>query len=460
MKNIIRTVLAGAALLVAVSCSDKFFVQYPSNTIAGVNNYLSDEDFDQNVKCCYLKTKTQMGFFLNELAFRSDECGLDMMAVSVQDRYDIDHFQEVSSNGILKDVWNAWYNGIYRCNDVLDHMEGRELPNGNKYRGETLFLRSWWYFNLYRVFGCVPITTKVVKHEEAKTIARCSEEQMYDLLTGDLTEAAALLPETRSSEKARVTKIAAQTLLAKVYLTFGDYPKAQVVLEDAMTDGAFGMMATTAEAFNVANKMNKEIIFAIYYDKTSDNGHGYWYSASTAVLKDIENPKMQFKGIYESGDNRLDLIGKYTRITNNLYAMNKWMDKYDEVYKKSVGNDFPVLRYPDILLMYAEALGEQDRIAEALPYLNRTRTRAGLAGLTSAEVPDKETFIRELANERGREFALEGHRWFDLVRLGLAVDYFKNLGYTLDSHNLLFPIPKDQIEIVNDNNILWQNPGF
>ena len=227
-----------------------------------------------------------------------------------------------------------------------------------------------------------------------------------------------------------------------------------------MTDGAFGMMATTAEAFNVANKMNKEIIFAIYYDKTSDNGHGYWYSASTAVLKDIENPKMQFKGIYESGDNRLDLIGKYTRITNNLYAMNKWMDKYDEVYKKSVGNDFPVLRYPDILLMYAEALGEQDRIAEALPYLNRTRTRAGLAGLTSAEVPDKETFIRELANERGREFALEGHRWFDLVRLGLAVDYFKNLGYTLDSHNLLFPIPKDQIEIVNDNNILWQNPGF
>ena len=78
-----------------------------------------------------------------------------------------------------------------------------------------------------------------------------------------------------------------------------------------------------------------------------------------AVLKDIENPKMQFKEIYESGDNRLDLIGKYTRITNNLYAMNKWMDKYDEVYKKSVGNDFPVLRYPDILLMYAEALGRQ-----------------------------------------------------------------------------------------------------
>ena len=68
--------------------------------------------------------------------------------------------------------------------------------------------------------------------------------------------------------------------------------------------------------------------------------------------------------------------------------------------------------------------------------------------------------FRELAAERGREFALEGHRWFDLVRLGLAVDYFREMGYSLDSHNLIFPIPQNQIEIVNNPSILWQNPGF
>ena len=460
MKKIIRTVFIGAALLGAVSCSDKFFEQYPANTITEGNHYQTDDDFDQAVKCCYLKIKTQMGFFLNELAFRSDECGLEAMAVSTQDRYDLDHFQEASNNGILTDVWNAWYNGVYRCNDILDHMEGKELANGDKYRGEVLFLRAWWYFNLYRVFGGVPVTTKVVSPAEAKTIARCSDEQMYDRLTEDLTAAVELLPEKRSAEKARVTKIAAQGLLAKVYLTFGKYEEAQAILDKALEDTNFGMMPTTGDAFSVTNKMNKEILFAIYYNKATDNGHGFWYSAKTSVLADIENPKAQFKGIYTDTDNRLPLINSYTKISNTVFAMNKWYDEYDATYTTIVGNDFPILRYADLYLMYAEALGQQGKIADALPYLNKTRTRAGLSELTSAEISSKSAFIQALADERGKEFALEGQRWFDLVRLGLAVDYFKSLGYTLDSHNLLFPIPQNQIEIVNNESILWQNPGF
>ena len=84
----------------------------------------------------------------------------------------------------------------------------------------------------------------------------------------------------------------------------------------------------------------------------------------------------------------------------------------------------------------------------------------GLDELTTDEVKSLAEFRRELAAERGREFALEGHRWFDLVRLGLAVDYFREMGYSLDSHNLIFPIPQNQIEIVNNPSILWQNPGF
>ena len=87
-------------------------------------------------------------------------------------------------------------------------------------------------------------------------------------------------------------------------------------------------------------------------------------------------------------------------------------------------------------------------------------TRAGLPALSAAEVSGKEAFIKELADERGREFALEGQRWYDLVRLGLAVSFFKDMGYTIDAHQLIFPIPQDQIQIVNDKSILWQNPGY
>lgn len=460
MKTIIKIALTGTLLLSLASCSDSFFEQYPSNNVTEGNFYKTDEDFNQGIYACYDKMKTQMAFYLNELAYRSDECYLESMAVSTQDRYDIDRFQEKSNNGILKNIWNAWYNGIYRCNDVLGHMAGKTLVNGDKYRGEALFLRSWWYFSLYRVFGGVPVTTTVVSPADAKNIARCSDEDMYNRLTEDLTEAIALLPVKRSKEVARVTKIAAQALLAKVYLTFGKYPEAQKVLEDAMTDTGYGLMATTAQVFDVSNKMNKEIIFALYYNKTNDHGHGYWYSTNTNVLADVRNPTPEFKAIYSADDNRLNLINTYTKITNSLYAMTKWMDTYDAQFTQQVGNDFPLLRYADVVLMYAEALGQQGNISGALTYLNKTRKRAGLTELTEAEVSDKKAFIQELADERGREFALEGQRWFDLVRLDLAVDFFKARGYSVDSHNLLFPIPQDQIEIVNDKSILWQNPGF
>lgn len=460
MKTIIKIALTGTLFLSLASCSDSFFEQYPSNNVTEGNFYKTDEDFNQGIYACYDKMKTQMAFYLNELAYRSDECYLESMAVSTQDRYDIDRFQEKSNNGIMKNIWNAWYNGIYRCNDVLGHMAGKTLVNGDKYRGEALFLRSWWYFSLYRVFGGVPVTTTVVSPADAKNIARCSDEDMYNRLTEDLTEAIALLPEKRSKEVARVTKIAAQALLAKVYLTFGKYPEAQKVLEDAMTDTGYGLMATTAQVFDISNKMNKEIIFALYYNKTNDHGHGYWYSTNTNVLADVRNPTPEFKAIYSAEDNRLNLINTYTKITNSLYAMTKWMDTYDAQFTQQVGNDFPLLRYADVVLMYAEALGQQGNISGALTYLNKTRKRAGLAELTEAEVADKKAFIQELADERGREFALEGQRWFDLVRLDLAVDFFKARGYSVDSHNLLFPIPQDQIEIVNDKSILWQNPGF
>ena len=114
-----------------------------------------------------------------------------------------------------------------------------------------------------------------------------------------------------------------------------------------------------------------------------------------------------------------------------------------------------------VVLMYAEALAESGgSLDDALVWLNKTRVRAGLDELTTDEVKSLAEFRRELADERGREFALEGHRWFDLVRLGLAVDYFRGLGYSLDAHNLIFPIPQSQIEIVNNPSILWQNPGF
>lgn len=454
-------IAAGCGLMLSTaSCSQDFLEQYPSNSITEGNFYQNDNDFDQAVRGCYAQVKSNISFHRDELTYRGDESKQTAMAVSTQDRYDIDHFQPIANNGIVSDLWKKSYNGIYRCNDVLVHLNGRsDIQNAGLYRGECLFLRAWHYFTLYRVFGVVPVTKTVVAPADAKNIARCTEADMYNMLVEDLTEAAANLPATPGSEKARVTSMAAQTLLAKVYLTFGKKTEAAQVLEKAMTNKYYGLETSTGRVFDTGNKMNKEIIFAIYYNKTNDSGHGYWFSTSTNVEADIVNPTMEFKAIYDrNADNRIGLITNYTKV-GNLYVMQKWFDTYDAIYTTVVGNDFPHLRYADVVLMYAEAVAPTD-MTTALKYLNMTRERAGLPNLTSEDVPDMKTFTNELAMERGREFALEGQRWFDLVRLGLAVEYFTGLGYNIDTNDLLFPLPQDQLEIVNNPNILWQNPGY
>ena len=452
----------GLLVLGLGSCGESFFEQYPSNNITEGNFYKTDDDFNQGVVACYAKLKTQMSFHLTEIGYRGDENVLESMAVSTQNRYDIDHFAETANNGILNDIWNAWYNGIYRCNDVLDHMTGAKIANYDKYRGECLFLRSWWYFNLYRVFGVVPITRTVVTPAAAKLIPRCTEEEMYTLLTEDLAEAARLLPPTPGPEKARVANIAAYTLLAKVYLTFGKPGEAKTALEEAMKNTSYGLESTTKKVFDVGNKMNREIIFALYYNKANDTGHGYWYSTTKPEEAQLTQPAPVFRALYDARDNRLPLISEYTEDKKGTYLLNKWFDNRNDALKGNVvENDFPHLHYADVVLMYAEALAESGgSLDDALVWLNKTRVRAGLDELTTDEVKSLAEFRRELADERGREFALEGHRWFDLVRLGLAVDYFRGLGYSLDAHNLIFPIPQSQIEIVNNPSILWQNPGF
>ena len=451
--------LAAGLQLTVSSCGDSFFEQYPSNSVTKGNYYQTDNDFNQGVRGCYHRVKSGLSFHLNELAYRSDESQLLAMAVSTQDRYDFDHFSPRSNNGLLSTLWSNTYNGIYRCNDVLMALDGRsDIANADRYRGELLFIRAWHYFTLYRVFGVVPLTTTVVAPADAKGIARCSQDEMYARLTEDLTEAASLLPDKPDGEKARVTSMAALTLLAKVYLTFGKNAEARQTLDKAMTNTNFGLETTTGRVFDTGNKMNKEIIFALYYNKATDSGHGYWFGTSTNVESEITSPCREFKSIYDNSDNRYGLLVNYTKV-GNTFVMQKWYDTYDATYTTVVGNDFPHLRYADVVLMYAEAVAPTD-LSTALTYLNMTRTRAGIPALTSTDVPDQETFVKELANERGREFALEGQRWFDLVRLGLAVNYFCQLGYSIDDTDLLFPIPNDQIEIVNNPEILWQNPGY
>ena len=464
MKKI-RIFGAVIALFGLGSCGESFFDLTPNYEVAVDDIYETAGDFDIAVVGCYAKFQTQVNYYTELCEYRSDNLYLDAPTTGTQDRYDIDQFRDNASNGILEDAWANFDNAVYRCNMVLDRIDGADFDERLKaqYKGEAMFLRAYTYFMKYRLWGCVPTTRRVVTVEEALRIGRSSEEEMFDLIAGDLQEIVdqAMLPESYDGADAgRATLGAARTLLGKVYLTFKRPQQAADVLKEVI--GKYALLEDVADVFDVNNKMNGEVIFAIRFNKTVvDEGHGAWFSISNLTDNSGQSPVL--KSLYGEDDARRALI-EYQKVPDvQLYLMKKFFDTRDATTLQ-YGNDQILLRYADVLLLYAEALNEvgYDGSAgsPALEALNAVHTRAGLDPLNITDLPDQDSFRRAVCLERQKEFPYEGQRWFDLVRMGYAKEAMAAEGHTIQDYQLLYPIPNTELERINDTSLLWQNPGY
>lgn len=459
----IKYLIIAALGLTVSSCSDSFFELLPNDEVTTDLVYQSESDFEIAVNGCYAKLQTQMSFYTEMCEYRSDNIGLNAPTSGTQDRYDIDQFQEVASNGIISDCWANFNNGVYRCNLVLDKIDGANFDATRKaqFKAEAMFIRAYTYFNMYRAWGGVPTTRRVVTIEESLGIGRSSEEQMYEFIAGDLKTIVDnnMLPASYSGKDVgRITSGAAKALLAKVYLTFGHPQEAAAVLESVI--GTYELLPNLTDVFSVDNKSNKEIIWAIRFNKTIvSEGHGAWYSITN--LTDNNNRTETLENLYEANDLRKNLL-EYVEV-GGLCVMRKFYDTRD-ASTQQMGNDFIVLRYADVLLMYAEALNEvsfaNSADSPAMKAINEVRSRAGLANLVATDVPDKGAFRKAIMLERQKEFPYEGHRWFDAVRLGGAIEACANDGKTIQEYQKLFPIPTTELERVNNTSLLWQNPGY
>lgn len=462
MKKIL--VLASLATLLMTSCGDSFFDLEPASSVTIDKVYKTASDYNVAVIGCYAKLQSQVNFYTECCEYRSDNLSLDAPTAGTQDRYDIDHFTEKPSNGILSSYWANFNNNVYRCNLLLDQIDGANFAENLKkqYKGEAMFIRALNYFNMYRIWGGVPATKHVVSAAEALKVARYSDEQMFDLIAGDLKEIVDnnYLPETYSSaDMGRATSGAAKALLGKVYLTFHKWTEAKDILSQLI--GKYQLVSPIAQVFNVDNKNNNEIIFAVHFNKEIEGeGHSYWYNLTNA--SDDTNQTSSLLNTFPTGDARKDLI-TYVQVEKNVRLMNKFYDTKSPTFK-TVGNDQILLRYADVLLMYAEALNEIQYDASegslALKYLNAVRQRAGISNLTVKQLPTQEKFRKGILVERQREFPYEGQRWFDLVRMGFAKSVMAENGVEIKDYQLLFPIPQQEIEKVGDKSILWQNPGY
>ena len=462
MKRLI--ILSILMLPAALSC-EKFFDLTPDTEVPVETVYKTASDFDIAVIGCYAKLQSQFSIYTELCEYRSDDLYISAPTAGTQDRYDIDHFKEQASNGILGDAWANFNNGIYRCNMVLDRIDDADFDETLKkqYKAEALFIRAYTYFNMYRIWGGVPVARHVLTVEEALKTGRSSAEEMYTYIAGDLEAIVndAMLPTSYTGAgKGRITLGAAKALLGKVYLTFGKNQEAASLLAGMI--GTYDLLPNIADVFNVSNEDNREIIFAVKWNKTIvSEGHGAWFSISN--LTDDSGRSQILKNLYEDNDARKALLD-YRKVEDvNLFLMNKFYDSRDET-NLTYGNDQILLRYADVLLMYAEALNNiaysNDQNSEQMKALNAVHTRAGLSSLSITDLGSQDAFRRAICKERQMEFPYEGHRWFDVVRMGYAQEFAAAEGHDIQSYQLVYPIPNAEIERINDPSLLWQNPNY
>lgn len=458
--------LAVLALSAVTSC-EKFFALTPDTEVAVDNMYKSAKDFDIAVKGCYAKLQGQVSYYTELCEYRSDNMRLTAPTAGTQDRYDIDQFKDNASNGILEDAWANFNNGVYRCNMVLDRIDAADFDAELKkqYKAEAMFIRAFTYFNMYRIWGGVPTTRKVVSVEEALKVGRSSDAEMYTFIAGDLEEIINnnMLPATyAAADMGRITLGAAKALLAKVYLTFGKNQEAATLLSGMVGDGTYELLGNIADVFDVNNKDNKEIIFAVKFNKTVvGEGHGAWFSV--ANLSDDSGRTPILDALYDDADARKAMIA-YKKVEGvNTYLMNKFYDAIDAT-NKTYGNDQIILRYADVLLMYAEALNNvsysSDQNSEQMKALNAVHTRAGLTPLDITTIPNQDAFRRAVCKERQMEFPYEGHRWYDVVRMGYAQEFALAEGHDIQTYQFVYPIPNTELERINNTSLLWQNPNY
>jgi hypothetical protein len=469
-----------SAIIMLASCSQDFLDLYPQTSLNEQNFYQSDDEFVLLVNGCYIPMRN-LGrrVYWDNSEVKSDNVDLQALNTDIEQGRN-DGFGYNASSTYHKSHWDNSYTGIYYCNKAIAAIETHEhtwKDTALKERslGEAYFLRAWYYFDLVRQFGGVPLVTKGITGNEAIGVKRSSEKETYDLIISDLETAISHLTQMGTTgEYGRGNLGAAQALLAKVYLTLHDYAKAENLLYTVIRSGNFGLLENYADVFDPNHKDYYETLFSIQYSESSSalsNAFIFYFAPVTSKGEVTGRPNVNLAqasatkptsviiNAFEPGDERFGVsIGKWrgpntVGDTTDFY----YCAKYKGPQTASLGwcgDNFPILRYSDVLLMYAEALNEQGRTADAISYVEQVRRRAKLMNDFSGINKDQLTLLIE--HERQVEFCFENQRWFDLIRTSRAIPVMTALGKNLQPHLLIAPIPGDQVVI----NQLEQNPGY
>jgi starch-binding outer membrane protein, SusD/RagB family len=492
MKSL-KIYIAAITLLSLCACGKDYLNVDPIDRYVYYNFPQNEGQLETAVVSCYRKafaiTNAQTwiwGDYLSDnTSFRynpTDRGGFNLEQV--------EEFVATADNGSFNGMYQESFEGIGRSNYVLDNIANITFANQTTKQireAEARFFRAWHYFNLVRLYGDLPLITKVITDPlDSRKLTRQPVAQIYqEVILSDADFAIATLPKT-VSQKGRLTKGAALMLKAKVLMTQKKFAEAIPLLEEVKTLG-YALNTAYVDNFDPIKKNGVESIFEIQGDPValySFSFMGQWtpWGTSTTIWPGgsnsrggINQPTADLDTAYILNDTirKNVTIGRSGTGAATILFMKKFL--YWDAVNKANPCNVPIYRYADALLMLAECQNEANfPNAQAFANLNLVRKRAGVADKTQGNarpelaINDQAAFRLAIEKERQLELAGEGHRWFDLVRTGRAEVVMKDHGVrekalktTVDRNGyntirLLLPIPFREISQFN----FTQNPGW
>jgi hypothetical protein len=484
-KNKVILLFSVIALIVA-SCK-KYLSVDPPYAQDAENYFQTPDDFDRALTGAYdMLQGSFMSLWIGEIASDNSIAGGESVNDS-QGLHQIDNMTHGGVNNELRNIMRWNYTGITRVNYIMENKDNIDFPEKQHILAEARFLRAYYYFELVKFFGDIPlIIDERLGIEEAQQLPRAPKADVYAQIEEDLTFAISILNPV-AAQKGRATKGAAQALLGKAYLYQNKYTEAATILDEIRNSGLYSLISNYGDLFSVSNENNSETVFDVQYTGLEGGGYGCLICLEGNAAPGFQGIRQYNGPVYGDGNSynlpTQELYNAFSPIDprrghtildieafiasqpdpsaityaigaggHTGYYNNKYIKRQGEIGLPD--NDltspvnYRVIRYADILLMAAEAHFHLGNNSVAQQLVNQVRVRAGVPGIPVQSLND-------IYKERRFELSGEGHRFFDLVRTGQAAQYID--GFVVGKHEL-FPIPQVEIDLAGGN---WpQNSGY
>jgi len=488
MKNkIFNNILIIILSLGFFGCED--YVDYEASegyTIVAADYFKTASDYEAALIGTYDVLQWNIySIMIGDMASDNSNCGGES-ATDVIGLQKIDDLLHDPVNDQLTSTWKWMYEGINRANYLVENKDKLDFTRKSALYGEVQFLRAYYYFELVKIFGDVPLfIDSRLTASDSGTLSRSPKAEVYAQIEADLLGAISALPAEKSLN-GRATSFTAHALLGKVYLYQDKFDEAANILEPLI--GLYSLPSNMKDVFLTSGENGSEAVFEVQASKNSnwfDWGFPQGSEGNFAIIHhgirgysgtvyasgwSFNLPTKDLYDAYELGDTRrdaaiLDIVAwasstgaEYSEgYEHTGYFNHKYIPRAGATAAQGELNyetNYRAIRYADVLLMAAEANNRKASSddTKAQNYLNQVRARA-FGGGSNSSTSTGIVLTKEIWDERRLELAMEGHRFFDLVRTGEAAATLS--GFITGKHEV-FPIPQTEIDISG----LTQNAGY